>query len=69
MEDTNNADVGWYPDYIQTIYKPNFWLKANYLKKTKKNIAISIIIIITIKSNNNNNKNNNNFINNIIIIT
>ena len=38
MEDINNstyADVGWYPDYLQTIYK-------------RRTILIIIIIIIVI---------------------
>ena len=53
MEDINNsayADVGWYPDYIQTTYKSTFWLKVSYLKNIILTIIIrmSIIIIILI---------------------
>ena len=51
VEDINNstyADVGWYPDYIQTIYKPTFWLKVNYLEIITIPIIIIIIILIII---------------------
>ena len=35
VEDVNNStypNIGSYPDYIQTIYKPTFYLNVNYLK-------------------------------------
>ena len=49
MEDINNttyANIGWYPDYIQTIYKPTFYLKVNQLKTILIIIITRILIII-----------------------